>query len=88
MKLWESFIGKLLTEFEGVTITARHCIQSSYHSVLLVLDGGDELAELLERSGDDELVVRLPRAYAIELEVHQALREAALRLRQGCKMEK
>ena len=54
-----------------------------YHSVLLVLDGGDELAELLEGSSDDELVVRLAGPDAFELEVDQPLREAPLRLRQG-----
>ena len=83
----------------GVSITTNYCIifrnfvplekdvfkseTGIHHSVLLVLDGGDELAELLERAGDDELVVRLTGADAFELEVDQTLREAPLRLRQG-----
>ena len=55
----------------------------THHPVLLVLDGGDELAELLERAGDDDLVVGLARPDALELEVHQPRGEAPLRLRQG-----
>ena len=58
---------------------------SAYHPVLLVLDGGDELSELLERAGDDELVVRLSVADALELELDQSLREPTLGLGQRWK---
>ena len=61
---------------------------SAYHPVLLVLDGGDELSELLERAGDDELVVRLSVADALELELDQPLREPTLGLGQRWKERK
>lgn len=61
---------------------------SSYHPVPLVLYRVDEPAELLQRVRYDDLVVRLAVADALELEIHQAVGQAALRSRQRCRNER
>ena len=55
---------------------------------LFVFDGRDEAGELFERTGDDQLVVRLVGTDALELEVLQGGRQPTLGLGQHCKKKR
>ena len=41
-----------------------------YHAISFVLDGVDEAAKLFEGTGNDDFIVRLAVADALELETH------------------
>ncbi len=50
-----------------------------YHPIPFIFDGVDEATKFFERSGNDDLVVRLAVTDAFELETHQACGQTALR---------
>ena len=46
------------------------CRKIVYHAISFVLDGVDEAAKLFEGTGNDDFIVRLAVADALELETH------------------
>lgn len=69
----------------GVVAWWRGGGSGSHHAVALVLDGADELREVLQRGADDALVVRHGGADARELELLHAGRQRQLRRAQPCR---
>lgn len=58
--------------------------KDTYHAVALVLDGADEVREVVQRAADDALVLRHGGADARELELLHARRQRQLRRAQPC----
>jgi hypothetical protein len=57
---------------------------SHYHPIPFIFNGVDESTEFFERSGNDDLIIRLAVSNTFELEAHQTCGKTALRPRQRC----
>ncbi len=63
---------------EGLQRLDELLLGALQHPILLILDGRDQLAELLQAGRDDDLVVGLAIPDALELEVDESLAELPL----------
>ena len=86
-ELGRQFVKLLFAFLDGSNLLLPEVLQGDdeleglvQHPVLLILDGRDQPGELLQRPGNNQLVVCLVRSDALELEVFQGRGQPALGL--------